>query len=43
MSRPQHINILAFAFDPDLWSTDLIINREHLIIKDYPLTMFEAL
>ena len=30
------------TFDPDLWPTDLNINRGHLRIKDYLPTKFEA-
>ena len=30
------------TFDPDLWPTDLNINRDHLLIKDYLPTKFEA-
>ena len=30
------------TFDPDLWPTDLKINRGHLLIKDYLPTKFEA-
>ena len=30
------------TFDLDLWPTDLKINRDHLLIKDYLPTKFEA-
>ena len=30
------------TFDLDLWPTDLNINRDHLVIKDYLPTEFEA-
>ena len=30
------------AFDLDLWPSDLTINRDHLLIKDYLPTKFEA-
>ena len=30
------------TFDLDLWPTDLKINRDHLLIKNYPPTKFEA-
>ena len=30
------------TFDLDLWRTDLNINRDHLLIKDYLPTKFEA-
>ena len=30
------------TFDLDLWPTDLTINRDHLLIKDYLPTKFEA-
>ena len=30
------------TFDLDLWRTDLKINRDHLLIKDYLPTKFEA-
>ena len=30
------------TFDLDLWPTDLNINRDHLLIKDYLPTKFEA-
>ena len=30
------------TFDLDLWSTDLTINRDHLLTKDYLPTKFEA-
>ena len=30
------------TFDLDLWSIDLTINRDHLLIKDYLPTKFEA-
>ena len=30
------------TFDLDLWPTDLTINRDHLLIKDYLATEFEA-
>ena len=30
------------TFDLDLLPTDLNINRDHLLIKDYLLTKFEA-
>ena len=30
------------TFDPDLWSTDLVINRDHLLMKDYLPIKFEA-
>ena len=32
----------GMTFDPDLWPTDLNINRGHLLIKDYLPTTFEA-
>ena len=31
------------TFDLDLWPTDMKINRDHLVIKDYLPTKFEAL
>ena len=30
------------TFDPDLWPTDLNINRDRLLIKDYLTTTFES-
>ena len=33
---------IALTFDPDLWPTDLNINRGHLPNKDYLPTKFEA-
>ena len=32
----------GMTFDLDLWPTDLNINRDHLLIKDYLPTKFEA-
>ena len=40
---PQHIMTnMTFESDLDLWPTDLKINRDHLLIKDYLPTKFEA-
>ena len=41
---PPFLNIwkISLTFDPDLWSTDLSINRGHLLNKDYLPTKFEA-
>ena len=33
---------IGLTFDLDLWPTDLKINRDHLLIKDYLPTKFEA-
>ena len=33
---------IGLTIDLDLWSTALNINRDHLLIKDYPPTKFEA-
>ena len=33
---------VGLTFDLDLWPTDLNINRDHLLIKDYLPTKFEA-
>ena len=33
---------VGLTFDIDLWPTDLNINRDHLLIKDYLPTKFEA-
>ena len=33
---------ISLTFDPDLWPTDLSINRDHLLSKDYLPTKFEA-
>ena len=38
---PQHIRI-GSTFDLDIWSTDLTMDRYHLLIKDYMPTKFEA-
>ena len=32
----------GLTFDPDLWPTDLSMDRDHLLNKDYLLTKFEA-
>ena len=34
--------IVGLTFDLALWPTDLNINRDHLLIKDYLPTMYEA-
>ena len=41
---PPYPNIWAMGltFDLDLWPTDLSINRDHLLNKDYLPTKFEA-
>ena len=36
------IIIINLTFDLDLWRTDLNINRDHLLIKDYLPNKFEA-
>ena len=33
---------IGLTFDSDLWPTNLSINRDHLLIKDYLPTKFEA-
>ena len=33
---------VGLTFDLDLWPTDLNVNRDHLLIKDYLPTKFEA-
>ena len=33
---------VGLTFDLDLWPTDLTINKDHLLIKDYLPTKFEA-
>ena len=33
---------IGLTFDPDLWPTDLSINRDHLHKKEYLPTKFEA-
>ena len=33
---------VGFTFDTDLWPSDLNVNRDHLLIKDYLPTKFEA-
>ena len=38
---PKHIRI-GLTFDLDLTPTDLTINRDHLLIKNYPPIKFEA-
>ena len=35
-------NLTGMTFDLDLWPTDLNINRDHLLTKDYLPTKFEA-
>ena len=44
MPPPPFPNIrrVGLTFDLDLWPTDLKINRDHLLIKDYLPTKFEA-
>ena len=41
---PPYPNIwtIGLIFDPDLWPTDLSINMDHLLNKDYLPTKFEA-
>ena len=41
---PPFLNIrkVGLTFDLDLWPTDLNVNRDHLLIKDYLHTKFEA-
>ena len=38
----ENIWTIGLTFDPDLWPTDLSIDRDHLLNKDYLLTKFEA-
>ena len=43
LSYPLHkVWETDMTFDLDLWPTDLTINRDHLLIKDYLPTKFEA-
>ena len=43
LSYPLHkIWKTDMTFDLDLWPTDLTINRDHLLVKDYLPTKFEA-
>ena len=43
LSYPLHkVWETDMTFDLDLWPIDLTINRNHLLIKDYLTTMFEA-
>ena len=43
LSYPLHkVWKTAMTFDLDLWPTDLTIDRDHLLIKDYLPTKFEA-
>ena len=43
LSYPLHkVWKTDMTFDLDLWPTDLTINRDHLLIKDYLPTEFEA-
>ena len=37
-----NIWMIGSTFDPDLWPTDLSINRDHLLNKDYLPTKIEA-
>ena len=37
-----NIRRVGLTFDLDLWPTDLNVNRDHLVIKDYLPTKFEA-
>ena len=37
-----NIRRVGLTFDLDLWPTDLNVNRDHLLIKDYLPTKFEA-
>ena len=37
-----NIRRVGLTFDLDLWPTDLNFNRDHLLIKDYLPTKFEA-
>ena len=37
-----NIRRVGLTFDLDLWPTDLNVNRDHLLIKDYVPTKFEA-
>ena len=41
---PPFTNIwrIGLTFDLNLWPTNLVINRDHLLIKDYLSTKFEA-
>ena len=38
----SNIRKVGLAFDLDLWPTDLNVNRDHLLIKDYLPTKYEA-